>query len=392
MSTFSLPEAIIAHKKRKIKGLRETFGRSQPPTLEKTCVTTYYGHMTSFQPTTRIFRIFLLSLFGMTAVSAAIAMKPFLFVLPPDRPGCDMPMSYRIDPPDPRFSFDSVAFRRGVFEAEAVWEKGIGKDLFVYDPTAPLVIRTEFDERQKMTHEAKVLEERISEYETEGAKLDREHAAAVARYEKESASFKDQADSFNRKLAKYNEDVKEWNESGQGTLEEYESLEKRREKLEKEERNLVEASEKIAELADIANSLVGKLNQKATEINRNIGIFRERYGEPKPFVQGLYDPIIPSVTVFQFEDKDDLRLVLAHEFGHALGIEEHAESGSSLMHYLMGGQDLENPRLSAEDIAAYAEACPIRNVSKRETLVRYLVHEPLEDMSAWDIAGILMRE
>ncbi len=338
------------------------------------------------------FRIILLLFFGVSVISTAITLSPHLFTLSPDRPGCDAPIPYRIESSDPRFPLDSETFRNGAFEAEAVWERGLGKDLFMYDPGAPLVIRTEFDDRQKMTYEAKDLEKRISTYETEAGKLDREYDAAVSKYEKESAAFKKKADDFNRKLADYNEDVKEWNASGTGTHEEYDALEKRREKLEKEEDELVTMSERIDRLAKNANDLAGKLDKSATDINKNIGIFKERYGEPKPFVQGLYDPSIPSVTVFQFEDRDDLRLVLAHELGHALGIEEHTESESSLMHYLMGGQNLEHPALSAEDANAYVAVCPTRNLSKRELFIRALVLTPIEDMSAWDILSILMKE
>ncbi len=360
------------------------------PLLEKAAVPTYYGCM-PIPSFIVILRIVLLLFFGVSAISATATLSPHLFVLPPDRLGCDAPIPYRVEASDPRFPLDSEAFRRGVFEAEAVWERGLGKDLFTYDPVGSLVIRTEFDERQKMTYEAKDLETRISIYETEAAKLDREYDATVAKFERESAAFRKSADDFNRRLAEYNDDVREWNTSGQGTIAEYEALEKRREKLEKEEKALVTTSEKIDRLAKDANDLAGKLNESAADINENIGIFKKRYGEPKPFVQGLYDPSVPSVTVFQFEDKDDLRLVLAHEFGHALGIEEHVSSEASLMYYLMGGQDIEHPGLTNEDAVAYAAACPKRVLSERETFIRYLVFTPRERMSAWDIIGIFVQ-
>lgn len=361
------------------------------PFLEKAPIPTYYGHM--FTPSfVGILRAALLILFGVTTISVTTAVSPYLFTLPPDRPGCDAPIPYRIEASDPRFPLDSEAFRRGVFEAESVWERDLGKDLFTYDPEANLVIRTEFDERQKMTDEAKDLEIRISAYETEATRLDREYDTAVAKFEKESAAFKKTADEFNGKLAEYNEDVKEWNASSQGALAEYEALERRREKLEKEERALVAMSQKIDRLAENANDLAERLNKSTADINRNIGTFKERYGEPKPFVQGLYDPGIPSVTVFQFEDHDDLRLVLAHELGHALGIEGHVESDFSLMHYLMGGQNLEHPNLSPEDIVAYVSICPARTFSEREALIRYLVLTPGRDMNAWDIVSIFMKE
>lgn len=366
------------------------YGANQGISLEKAAVPAYYGFMHISLHSA--FRVALFLFFAILLVPFATFSVPRLLSYPPDRPGCDAPIPYRVEASDPRFPLDAAAFRRGALEAETLWEKNIGKDLFTYDPDAGLVVRTEFDERQKMTYEADSLEKKVSEYRTSSEQLGKRYNELSDRYKRENRAFADAAEAFNRKLAEYNRDVNDWNQSGSGTAEEYDALEKRRKKLEKEEASLVQTSKDLNELSTTINGLVKTLNRNATEINRNIDLFRKRYGEPKPFVQGLYDPSIPSVTVFEFKDADDLRLVLAHEFGHALGIEEHVENESSVMFAMMGGQDLEHPTLSKEDIDAYGLACPPRNFSKRELLARYLVLTPSEEMSVFDVAGILLGE
>jgi hypothetical protein len=42
-------------------------------------------------------------------------------------------------------------FRKTAFEAEKIWEKAIGKELFIFNNSAPFQLRTFFDDRQKMT-------------------------------------------------------------------------------------------------------------------------------------------------------------------------------------------------------------------------------------------------
>jgi len=339
----------------------------------------------------RLARILILLGVGVIAAFALAVVSPHLLTMNPDRPGCDTPIPYRVEASDPRFPLDSSAFRRGVFKAELLWEQAIGKDLFTYDQTASLVIRTEFDERQKMTSEAEKLEQEVSAYEASAEKIKVSYDSTSTKYEKAQASFKSTADIFNRKLADYNADVKKWNASGSGTPEEYEKLENRRKKLEKEERALVADSKNINALAEDVNTLARKLNKSTTDINQNVTTFRERYGEPKPFIQGLYDGAVPSVTIFQFKDQGDLLLVLAHELGHALGIEEHVPSEASLMHSMMGGQDLDQPTLSAEDKAAYAAVCPERLFSKPEALIRYLTSRSWAEVALWDMVSILAR-
>lgn len=345
--------------------------------------------MRSTLPSPNIFRY--LSI-GTLSIAALTFFLPIFLRTSPPRLGCEAPIPYNIGNVDPRFPLGKDAVRKTAQEAEAVWEHGLGKDVLVYDPEAAFSIVAIFDERQKMSGEASELKQSIASYEKTSGEAEKKHAKLLAEYRSKARNFEARVKRFNSALETYNAEVEKWNKEGGAPEEEYAELEKNRKELEEEEREIKREGAALEKLADTTNGLADTLKSQTDTVNGNIAKFQERYGDPRPFVQGLYTPPLQSIEIFQFEGKDDLRLVIAHEFGHALGIEEHVSNDRSLMHYLMGGQDLLSPRLTAEDIAAYDIACPDRSFSSRERIVRYFLHTPLQEMDFLDVLGIVLKK
>lgn len=311
--------------------------------------------------------------------------SPTLFVLPPDRLGCDTPIHWSLGEVDSRFPLSQKEFQKTAFEAEQIWEKALGKDILVFDNSAPFQLKTVFDDRQKMTYENQKLDKTIEEYEAMSESAKRQYDSLQAQYKKLKSEYDTLAQEFKKDLNNYEKEVTKWNKSGGAPDNIYEDLAKEKEDLEKRAAKLNNMSEEINELVEKINSLAQNVNSQTSDINQQIETFREKYGEPKAFIQGLYDPMANDITIFQFQDQNDLRLVIAHEFGHALGIQEHVSDPTALMHFLMDQQDILHPKLSQDDIAAYSKACPERFFSASEKLKRYLVFTPWEEMHPADI-------
>ena len=333
-------------------------------------------------------RLVILSAVGGVSIGFVLFASPTLFVLPPDRPGCDTPIQWSLAEVDSRFPLSQNEFRKTAFEAEMIWEKAIGKELFVFDNSAPFQLRTLFDDRQKMTYEGQALDKNIEEYEKVSDSIEAQYNSLQKQYKNKKIEFDILSEEFDKDAAAYEKEVAKWNERGGAPADVYEKLEVEQKSLDKRTQEINTMGDSINELVKKINTLAGKFNVHTAQVNSQIETFQEKYGEPTPFIQGLYQSPLNNITIFQFQDQGDLRLVIAHEFGHALGIQEHVSDPTALMHFLMDQQDIFNPQLSQEDIEAYELVCPARNFSVSEKLKRYLVLTPWEKMRPQDFAEI----
>lgn len=100
------------------------------------------------------------------------------------------------------------------------------------------------------------------------------------------------------------------------------------------------------------------LNLQTANYNENLDSLQSELNSRKNLIvtQGEFDPNTDTIDIYTFGNQDELRLVLMHEFGHALGL-GHAKQPNSIMYELLDQQDLKNPTLSAEDIAMLQNRC-----------------------------------
>jgi hypothetical protein len=271
---------------------------------------------------------------------------------------CPTPIYYRLGEVDERFGITEPEARDILARAEAVWEEALAGDLFVYSDDTDFTVNFMYDERQK---EASTEEEWRIELDAKEDKTKTAFAAVESlqvAYEEQRKEYELVHTSYETALASYNSEVEQINASGGATPEQFSSLEVQKTALNKErnalvalEKKLTSAGEALNKEGEAANNLVEAYN---AEVARYNAVYGERSGT---FTQGDYER--ERINVYTFSTKTELTKVLAHEFGHALGI-GHVDGGDSLMYYLMADQP-DELSLSAEDTSAFVTACGNNN-------------------------------
>ncbi|MGC9977112.1 MAG: matrixin family metalloprotease, partial [Syntrophales bacterium] len=114
--------------------------------------------------------------------------------------------------------------------------------------------------------------------------------------------------------------------------------------------------EKVKMIADVLNNMTVVINDIAHNYNLE-AIESQDTGKRlgSEFSGGDYFSRAgkETITIYQFDDHDRLLRVLAHEFGHALGL-KHNDNPDAIMYRLM---HLDSLNLAPDDIAALKGRC-----------------------------------
>lgn len=262
---------------------------------------------------------------------------------------CTEPITYRIGSVDQRFGISNEDFATAADEAAALWNTAYGAPLFTVSAEAPLPVSLAFDDRQRATQAAQGIDAAQAQTEEQRGAIEERRAALGRRAD----SLERKLAGFNRRADAYQAEVKSWNVKGGAPAEEHARLEQERLALEAEQGRLSKEAEAVDALALEIGQEVDDLNSRISEINANVDQFNET--TEHEFEQGLYieDEKGKRIVVYEFSDRDELIWVLAHEFGHALGL-DHLGDPRSIMHARNLGTA---PALSKADKAALTALC-----------------------------------
>ena len=211
-----------------------------------------------------------------------------------------------------------------------------------------------FDERQERTQAFSGIEGAGEMTNREQGKIEDQYASLKASYDQASRNYEKHLASYGDRLTDYNRKVGMWNKRGGAPENEYAELADEKAALDKEGKVIEAERQEVNALVSRINLLAKKEEDLVKEYNTTLKDYEERYGPAQEFDQGEY--IGQEINIYQFRDADELRLVFAHELGHALGI-GHVENPQSLMYYLMEKQEADPIRLTAEDRAVFNAYC-----------------------------------
>ena len=245
---------------------------------------------------------------------------------------CDSPILYRIGTVDTRFNVPREEFRQDIEKASSVWSNAYGKQLFVYDPKGELQVNLVYDSRQALKSQINALEGNVKQ-------KDQSLNSQIDQLQDASAAFKKRVDAFNQEALS-------WSAQGGAPREVYDRLQKEQAELQKEAERLNAWAKEVNQSTNDYNEQIKSLNLAVDTFN---GVLQ---GKPE---EGLYDGNKQTIDIYFSDNNNELIHTLAHELGHALGIEHNINENSIMYTY-----STESVTLSPVDTAALLVVCKER--------------------------------
>ena len=257
----------------------------------------------------------------------------------------DTRLRYQIAEVDPRFGMSKEQAIQLSKEAIQIWHDGTQKQLFVYDDKAKLKIKLIYDARQENYNAFKKTQQELDQEHSSNQRISGNLDVSKSSLEQmqqslrqEQIQLRAEADYLNQQRISWSRIENERGENRQRIEAQYQTL---KEKAQQLQRNIAYYNQMNAQY----NQQVGQHNSSIERYNWNVMQAKNRF-PPREFHKGVF--MGDQIQIYQFDTEDDLRLTLAHELGHALGLGHHADP-EALMYPVLGEQDLQHFKLKPAD-------------------------------------------